>query len=284
LRKLLDLGKKAERTFASAKKGQPMSQSNSGKIVIASSLLTLSLGAAAYEDRYRDRGYHPEDRLVREHRRFAGSKHNAEELVEGLRYDKPVELSTKNGSTTTFTSPTTKMGWGNVDISLSIAEATLADHGIRNPSPEQIKAALNGGTVTTKSGEVVKLPGVLKLRASGMGWGQIAQKHGFKLGEVMRDGHGHRHHHKHGHRKHDHKHAGPKQDPKRADWKPDHHRADWKHDRGRADSSPDRQRADWKLERGDFHRTRFERPERPHKFDRPERPHRPERPERAHRR
>jgi hypothetical protein len=133
------------------------------------------------------------------------------------------------------------MGWGNVDIALSIAEATLKDHGIHKPSPEQIEAALNGGTVTTKSGEVVKLPGVLKLRASGMGWGQIAQKHGFKLGEVMGNGH------RHGRDKHDHKHG---------DRKHDHKRAEWRH------------------ERGEFHRARFERPERPHKFERPERGHR----------
>jgi hypothetical protein len=65
-----------------------------------------------------------------------------------------------------------------------LAKASLADQGIHNPTPEQIKAALNGGTITTKSGEQVKLDGVLKMRASGMGWGEIAHKLGFKLGEL----------------------------------------------------------------------------------------------------
>jgi hypothetical protein len=150
------------------------------------------------------------------------------------------------------------MGWGNLDNSLALAEASLAEHGIHKPTPDQIKAALNGGTITTKSGQTVKLDGVLKLRASGMGWGEIAHKLGFKLGEL--------------------KHAD-KKDRKHADWKHRRHdRHDGKHDR--ADSK--------RHERPHFHRTKFDRPHRPDKVERPEkyeRPHRPERPERhPHRR
>jgi hypothetical protein len=203
---------------------------------VATLLLALPLPTLAYQEH----GGQADDRLVREYTRFAGSKSNAESLVNGLRNDTQVKL-TSNGRTTTFTPPTSKMGYGNVDIALSLAKASLAEEGIRNPTPEQIKAALNGGTVTTKSGQRVALPGVLKQRASGMGWGKVAQANGFKLGEVMRDK-GHRHGHKHG---------------------------DWKHDRG------------------DYHKARYDRPERPHKIDRPERferPERPEKPERHHRR
>jgi hypothetical protein len=155
---------------------------------------------------------------------------------------------------------------GQTRIALSIAKETLARHGIERPTRDQLKAALNGGTIATKTGERVALAGVLKQRASGMGWGRIAQANGFKLGEVMRDK-DHRRHDKHADRRHD-KHADRHHD-KHADRKPD---------------------------RGDFHRARFERPERTHKFERPERPHnfdrperphkfdRPERPERHHRR
>jgi hypothetical protein len=78
------------------------------------------------------------------------------------------------------------MGYGNVDTALSLAQGTLATHGIQKPSPEQIEAALNGGTITTKTGETIALKGVLQQRASGMGWGQIAQVNGFKLGELKR--------------------------------------------------------------------------------------------------
>jgi hypothetical protein len=142
----------------------------------------------------------PEDRLAREYAEFAGSKTNAQSLVQGLRGDQPIKLSSR-GDTTTFTPRTGKLGYGNVDIALSLAKASLAENGIVKPTPEQIRAALNGGTITTRSGQSVSLPGVLELRASGMGWGKIAQEHGFKLGEVMRQD-------RHAHSKHDHRHHG----------------------------------------------------------------------------
>src|SRR5687768_4423332 len=192
-----------------------------------------------------------ENRLVEKYDRFAGSEKNARELVEGLRNDTRIDLS-KGGKTTSFTPATGKMGWGNVDHALALAQASLAERGIHNPTPEQIKAALNGGTITTKSGQRITMPGVLKLRASGMGWGQIAHKLGFKLGDLKRaDKH---HGHKHAHKKDDHKHAH---------WKPEH-----------------------KHGKPEFHRAKFERPHKPAKVERPEkfeRPQRPERPERSHR-
>ena len=277
------------------------------RAIMTALFLALPLTVFAY-DRH---GGHADDRLVHEYKRFAGSKSNAESLVNGLRNDTQVKLTSK-GRTTTFTPPTSKMGYGNVDIALSLAKASLAEQGIRNPTPEQIKAALNGGKVTTKSGQVT-LPGVLQQRASGMGWGKVAQANGFKLGEVMRDK-GHGHGHKHGHWKHDRKHADWKHDRKhdrkhadwKHDWKHDRDHADWKHDRKhsdwkddrkhhadgkrdhhRGDWKQDRHHSDWKHDRGDYHRARYDRPERPHKIDRPERferPERPERPERHHRR
>jgi hypothetical protein len=184
----------------------------------------------------------PEPRLVDKYSKFAGSESNAHALVTGLRNDTQVRLD----GPTRFTPPTDPMGYGNVDISLALAKATLASHGIRNPTSEEIKAALVGGTITAKSGERVTLPGVLTLRAQGLGWGQIAQKHGFKLGEVM----GNDRRHAKDHRKH-------ARDGKPDVARPKHHG------------------------RPDFVRVRAERPDfaRPHKV---ERPHRPERPERPH--
>ena len=203
----------------------------------AAALLALPLQALS----------NPESRLIEKYDRFAGSERNARELVEGLRNDSQIDLS-RGGKTTSFKPATDKMGYGNVDLALGLAKASLAEHGIHNPTPEQIRAALNGGTVTTKSGQRVTLPGVLKLRASGMGWGQIAHKVGVKVGDVKGHGHANRkHEHKHEHVKHKHEHVK-------------HH-----HDRP------------------EFHRAKFERPERPHrpeKIERPQRPERPERPER----
>jgi hypothetical protein len=126
-----------------------------------------------------------EEQLVRDYTRFAGSEANAESLVNGLRNDETITL-TADGKDTTFKPATDKMGYGNVKIALELAKASLAEQGIKNPTPEQIRAALNGGTITLKSGKELELTGVLELRASGMGWGRIAQEYDFKLGELMR--------------------------------------------------------------------------------------------------
>ena len=126
-----------------------------------------------------------QEQLVERYTALAGSKQNATSLVTGLRDGKEVTL--KSGTTTeTFTVPTEKMGYGNIDHALALAEASLAKQGITNPTAAQLEAALVGGDVTTSSGKVVPLYGVLQLRADGMGWGRIAQEYGFKLGDLKR--------------------------------------------------------------------------------------------------
>ena len=125
------------------------------------------------------------DQLIDRYTTWAGSKQNSTSLVTGLRDGKEVKL-TKNGTTETFTPSTGKMGYGNVDNALALAEASLRQQGITNPTPAQIEAALVGGTITTSSGQTVKLDGILKMRADGMGWGQIANSMGIKLGDVKR--------------------------------------------------------------------------------------------------
>jgi hypothetical protein len=260
---------------------------HSALAAFAAAALALPLQALPYGDSWRwerhdDRHSHgPEKRLVEKYDRFAGSDRNARELVEGLRNDSQIDLS-KGGKTTSFKPATDKMGWGNVDMALGLAKASLAEHGIHNPTPEQIKAALNGGTITTKSGQRVTLPGVLKLRASGMGWGQVAHKLGVKVGDVKGHGHAHKkhddkHHHKHA-RHHDRDHDGDRhhrgKHAKHEHKHDKHDKHDWKHDKHHQ-------------HRPQFHRAKFERPDRvdrPEKIERPHRPERPERPERHHHR
>jgi uncharacterized membrane protein YgcG len=67
---------------------------------------------------------------------------------------------------------------------LSLAKATLAKQGIANPTPAQIAAALNGGTITSAT-STMSVPGVLTQRQEGMGWGQIAHALGVKLGAIV---------------------------------------------------------------------------------------------------
>ena len=210
---------------------------------LAALLLALPLLAPAHE---RDAGQ-ADDRLVDKFARFAGSRSNAESLVNGLRNDQEVKLTSTTQGSATFTPKTDRMGFGNVNIALTLARATLAEQGITRPTPQQIQAALNGGTITTSSGRQVRLTGILAQRASGLGWGKIAQANGFKLGELMRH-HGDFRHHR--------------------------HHAEFKHHEHR--------RAEFHNARFDRHDRpqRFERHERPERVERAERPERPERPER----
>jgi len=123
---------------------------------------------------------------------------DAKTVITGLRSGTPFTLTTTTPgptptsapvtTTTTINPPTGKMGWGNVYISLALAKQQLSQYGITQPTPQQLQAALTGGTITTGTGTTAtntQLQGVLTLRSDGMGWGQIAQKLGFKLGPVM---------------------------------------------------------------------------------------------------
>jgi hypothetical protein len=107
---------------------------------------------------------------------LAGSKENLTSLASGLRSGNEITLieHTRAGpKATTFVPPTKPMGYGNVTRSLDLANRQLASLGITDPTAAQLKAALNGGVVTTARGDV-RLDGVLALRSQGMGWGKIA--------------------------------------------------------------------------------------------------------------
>lgn len=127
---------------------------------------------------------------------FLGSDSHA--VVTGLRNGAPITLTrtTPSGTpgaapvttTATITPPTGKMGFGNVFISLALAKQELSQRGIAKPTPEQLRAALLGGSITAGSGATAtstNLQGILTLRSQNMGWGQIAQKLGSKLGPVV---------------------------------------------------------------------------------------------------
>lgn len=133
----------------------------------------------------------PAKKLVAQYGVLAGSEKNAESLIAGLRDGKPVLLLATPDSTTpeaasvTFMPMTGKLGYGNVNIALSLVQADLAKQGITAPTPEQLAAALNGGSVATDTGETVTFTGILAQRQSGMGWGAIANAMGVKLGAVV---------------------------------------------------------------------------------------------------
>ncbi|MBI2997753.1 MAG: hypothetical protein HYY46_04755 [Deltaproteobacteria bacterium] len=136
------------------------------------------------------------DKISAEFSSFLGS--DAKTVVTGLRNGTSSTLtSAAPGSvpgsppvvtTTAINPPTGKMGFGNVFISLALAKQQLGQLGITQPTPEQLQAALLGGSITTGTGTTAtttNLQGILTMRSQNMGWGQIAQKLGFKLGPVV---------------------------------------------------------------------------------------------------
>jgi hypothetical protein len=121
---------------------------------------------------------------------FAGSPENSASLVNGLRTGAPITLTDPAvvggppPNSTTFTSPTKPMGYGNVRIALSLAQTQLASEGISNPTAAELQGALIGRTYVGPEGTTTT-DGVLQMRASGMGWGKIANTMGYKLGPVV---------------------------------------------------------------------------------------------------
>lgn len=69
----------------------------------------------------------------------------------------------------TFTPPTGNMGWGNVDIALALAEAKFTHLNI-SPNAQLLQSTLMDSNT-----------GILTMRASGMGWPNIAKALGFVL-------------------------------------------------------------------------------------------------------
>lgn len=133
----------------------------------------------------------PAEKLEAQYAVLAGSERNAESLITGLRDGKQVLLLATPDSTNpdaasvTFMPAAGKLGYGNINVALSLVQADLAKQGITAPTPEQLAAALNGGTVVTDTGETVTFAGILAQRQSGMGWGAIANAMGVKLGAVV---------------------------------------------------------------------------------------------------
>ena len=135
----------------------------------------------------------PADKLIARFSYFTGgSEENAASLVNGLRTGSEINLTdsatASNGSTSgsvNFTSPTKPMGYGNIRIVLSLAEAQLKTEGYSQATAQQLQMVLMGDMSGSTAQSTSQAQGILTMRASGMGWGQIAQAMGFKLGPVM---------------------------------------------------------------------------------------------------
>jgi len=113
---------------------------------------------------------------------------NSQQVVNDLRNGQwtttVTDPKTNLTTTTTEALPTGKMGYGNVKISLALAQESLRQQGIMQPTSEQLHTALVGGQMVAGD-TTTQTNGILQMRADGMGWGQIAQKYDVKLGQLM---------------------------------------------------------------------------------------------------
>ena len=80
--------------------------------------------------------------------------------------------------------PAAPMGYGNVFATMALAQESLAAIGITEPTAEELAVALQGGEIVI-DGTVNEFDGVLTMRESGMGWGEIAKAMGLNLGHVI---------------------------------------------------------------------------------------------------
>jgi len=110
------------------------------------------------------------------------SKQDVNDLRNGQWTTTTTDPKTNATTTTTEALPTGKMGYGNVRISLALAQESLRQQNIMQPTSEQLHTALVGGQMVPGDSMTT---GILQMRAEGMGWGQIAQKYNVKLGQLM---------------------------------------------------------------------------------------------------
>ena len=146
-----------------------------------------------------------ESKLSAEFADFLGGEEKASRVVEGLRTGDEFRLDGRDhddgwvthhrnmdysGPPTgggrhlhTIDPPTGTMGYGNVRLTLRLAEARLAEMGIAQPNNRELSAILVGGKI-----DGVQVEGILNERAAGAGWGEIAQRYDLKVGQIMGKG------------------------------------------------------------------------------------------------
>ena len=97
---------------------------------------------------------------------FSGSRDNFARLNTGLSQGSTITLTpgASGGTPVTFTPPGGPMSDAEVSQTLNLAAALLAAQGIHDPTPEQVRSAVVGGTVTTSDGRTVLLRGVMEGR------------------------------------------------------------------------------------------------------------------------
>lgn len=148
----------------------------SGTVQVGGTVVVGTTPPPTTQPRPDGRNVKPSSRLFERYSEFIGSDADTRSVIQGLRYGEMISLGGGESSSGSirFLPPTRPMGWGNIDRALSLARSELVAQGITQPTAEQLKAALMGGSVVAADGTAVQLKGVLVLRSQGMGWGEVA--------------------------------------------------------------------------------------------------------------
>jgi hypothetical protein len=113
---------------------------------------------------------------------LAGSQANAMAVVEALHDGMAAELVYPLAGTDpepkviAIVPPTGPMHGHDVRMALMLTRDALVAYGILRPTGEQLQAALLGGEVPVPGIRTVEFRGVLRRRADGLNWGQIASE------------------------------------------------------------------------------------------------------------
>jgi hypothetical protein len=111
---------------------------------------------------------------------LAGSEDNAVALVLALHHGVAVRLVEEDDpdrlpETIALEVPTGPMPWNEVRIALLHAQDVLLHAGVMRPHGAQLQAALVGGEVLGADGKPIALRGILRMRADGVSWVDIAR-------------------------------------------------------------------------------------------------------------
>ena len=94
---------------------------------------------------------------------------NSQQVVNDLRNGQwtttTIDPQTNTTTTTTQPLPTGKMGFGNVKISLALAQQSLSQQGITQPTSQQLYTALAGGQMTPGD-PTTTTTGILQMRST----------------------------------------------------------------------------------------------------------------------
>jgi hypothetical protein len=156
-------------------------------ISIAVSLLIVAAAPSANFAQTSSASSTPQTNISNDYSYFlknVDSKQVVSDLKNGQWTTTTTDSTTNTTTTTTEALPTGKMGFGNVKISLALAQESLRQQNIMQPTSEQLHTALVGGQMVPGD-STTATNGILQMRSEGMGWGQIAQKYDVKLGQLM---------------------------------------------------------------------------------------------------